>query len=155
MKSRIDISIVSRTFDNDLFDVLNSASPKDSVHLRKPISSESESMTFLQQSLEWLHELATINANWRVSFINGFIQFINIILQLRHLLDQKNLPFFPGCNWVYKDCIAFAAYSNSQATMDIMLPSLRLEEPPSGQSHNVLNKQTVTGFNGHRFQARG
>ena len=28
---------------------------------------------------------------------------------------------------------------NLQATMDTMLPSLRLEEPSSGQSHNLLN----------------
>ena len=40
---------------------------------------------------------------------------------------------------MYRDCIAFAVYSNSQAIMDIMLPSPELEEPPSGQSHNLLN----------------
>ena len=51
---------------------------------------------------------------------------------------------------MYRDCIAFAVYSNSQATMDIMLPSPGLEEPKSGQSHNLLNKRTnITGCNGH------
>ena len=39
---------------------------------------------------------------------------------------------------MYRGCIAFAVYSNSQATMDIMLPSPGLEEPPSGQS-NILS----------------
>ena len=46
-----------------------------------------------------------------------------------------------GSNGMYRDYIAFAVYSNSQATMDIMLPSPRLEEPSTGQSHNLLNKQ--------------
>ena len=47
---------------------------------------------------------------------------------------------------MYWDCIAFAVYTNSQATMNIMLPSPGLEEPPSGQAHNILNKQTINVF---------
>ena len=39
---------------------------------------------------------------------------------------------------MYRDCIALAVYSNSQATIYIMLPS-----PSSGQSHNLLNKPTT------------
>ena len=38
----------------------------------------------------------------------------------------------------YRDCIAFAVYSNSQAAIDIMLASQELEEPSSGQFHNPL-----------------
>ena len=41
-----------------------------------------------------------------------------------------------------RHCIAFAVYSNSRATMGIMLQSSGLEEPPSGQSYNLINKQT-------------
>ena len=44
---------------------------------------------------------------------------------------------------MYRYCIAFAVYSNPRATMDIMLPSPMLEEPFSGQSHNLLNKQLL------------
>ena len=39
-----------------------------------------------------------------------------------------------GSNGRYKDCIAFAVFCNSQATMVIT----GLEEPPSGHSHNLL-----------------
>ena len=44
-----------------------------------------------------------------------------------------------GDNGKYRDCIAFAVYCNSQATMDIMFLSPRLKEPSSGQSRNLLN----------------
>ena len=54
---------------------------------------------------------------------------------------------------MYRGCIAFAIYSNSQTTMDIMLPSPGLEEPSSVQSHELPNrvkkiniKQTTMAF---------
>lgn len=60
---------------NDLFYVLNSFSPKDKVPLRRSISSNSDSLTFLNDSLKWLEELQSLNIKRRCSF--GFIRWMS------------------------------------------------------------------------------
>ena len=57
------------------------------------------------------------------------------------LLFSMVLPPFctTGGKERYRDRIAFAVYSNSQATIDILL-SPGLEEPSLRQSHNLLNQ---------------
>jgi hypothetical protein len=83
---------------NDIFDVLNFATPKCSVPLRRPISTNSEHFKFLHEFLPWLQELQNLNAKKRCSFINGWIQSINVILQLRVRLDEHNLPYLSTRN---------------------------------------------------------
>ena len=74
-------------------------------------------------------------------------QSIKIINQSYDFLRSYRIPNWPymwfsitGGNGRYRDYIIFAVYSNSLATMDIMLPSPGLEKPSSGLSHNLLNK---------------
>ncbi|KAF2351021.1 hypothetical protein FHG87_018221 [Trinorchestia longiramus] len=78
---------------NDIFDVVNSVTSKCSVPLRKPISTNSYRYEFLRESVLWLQELQALNAKKRCSFINGWIQSINVILQLRQRLDEYQLPY--------------------------------------------------------------
>ena len=77
---------------NDVFDILNSASSKDKVPLRKPFRIGSESEKFLIEALDWFKELKKINSR-RCQFISGFIQSINVILALSNKLGKSNLPY--------------------------------------------------------------
>ena len=77
---------------------------------------------------------------WDPRILLSFLWSAYIIFQ--GLFRPANLPIWQFCttggNGMYRDCIAFVVYSNSQATMNIMLPSPGLEELLSGQSHNIL-----------------
>ncbi|KAF2355278.1 hypothetical protein FHG87_013961 [Trinorchestia longiramus] len=83
---------------NDIFDVLNSVTSKCSVPLRKSISTNSYQYEFLRESVLWLQELQALNAKKQCSFINGWIQSINVILQLRQRLDEYYLPYLSTRN---------------------------------------------------------
>lgn len=78
--------------------MLNSVTSKCSVPLRRPITTKSHQFKFLHESLDWLRELQALNSKKRCSFINGWIQSINVILQLRVRLDECNLPFLSTRN---------------------------------------------------------
>ena len=80
--------------------------------------------------------------SWEPRFQLPFLWAPYIVFQgLFRLPNWPTRQFFTtGGNGMYRGCIAFAVCSNWRATMDIMLPSPGLEEPPSGQSHNLLKK---------------
>ena len=58
-----------------------------------------------------------------------------------HLSNRPTRQFCTtGGKVRYRDCIDFAVYTNSQATMAFVLPSQGLEKTTSEQTHNLLNK---------------
>ena len=71
----------------------------------------------------------------KILFLASHIHIIMLLLRPIASMVVKNTYG----NVMHRDCIAFVVYPNSQATMDIMLPSPGLEEPSLGQSHNLLN----------------
>jgi len=83
---------------NDIFDTLNSLSSRDSVMFRRPLHSKSPSIVFLTSAKEWLYELQRMNLPRRCHFINGFIQSINVILQLNTHLAQLKFPYLSTRN---------------------------------------------------------
>lgn len=56
---------------NDLFDALNSSTSKCAVSLRRPLTSTSKIMIFLEEKLIWLQELRDLNKSRRNVFIQG------------------------------------------------------------------------------------
>jgi len=77
---------------NDLFDHLNSSSSKDSVPFRRPLHQNSKSISFLKEQIKWLEQLQALNKR-RCSFINGFIQSIQVVLELNKYLTDKGYPY--------------------------------------------------------------
>lgn len=84
-------SIYCKNF-NDLFDVLNSSSVKTKVPMRKPLLKDSRAIEFLEECLTWLEKLKECNKNRPVQFIDGFRMTINVVLRLRKLFTDLNLP---------------------------------------------------------------
>ena len=76
-----------------------------------------------------LVEGATPPGKYRIT-----LALVRALRRIPHLI--RAILRFP--NGMYRSFIAFAVYSNSQATMDIMLPIPGLDKPLSGQSHNLL-----------------
>lgn len=56
---------------NDIFDILNSTSPKDRVQLRRPFSRDSPIFEALKNEKTWLENLRLLNIDRRNSFIKG------------------------------------------------------------------------------------
>lgn len=83
---------------NDVFDCLNSSSSKDSVRLRRPISTNSKIVEFLKDSYEWLDRLEKRNEKRKCTFIKGFRQSIQVVLQLIDDLTKKGVPFLSTRN---------------------------------------------------------
>jgi hypothetical protein len=78
---------------NDLFDIFNSGSPSDAVPLRKPLSLNSPSIKILEDYIPWLTELQALNPKRKCSFIDGWIQSINVLLLMRKEISQDVLPY--------------------------------------------------------------
>ena len=54
---------------NDIFDILNSSSPKDKTPLRRPLHLQSQSISVLENSLIWLKNLQDLNSSRKCHFI--------------------------------------------------------------------------------------
>jgi hypothetical protein len=83
---------------NDLFDVLNSSSPKDKTPFRRPLLLQSKSIIFLKDCKEWLTKLQELNSSRKPRFIRGWIQSINVVLELQNTLTAQNLPYLSTRN---------------------------------------------------------
>lgn len=85
---------------NDILDALNSSSPRDTVTLRRPLSSGSLVEKHLQGALIWLEELKVLNADRRkCPFIDGFIQSITATLQLNNILERDGIHYLSTRNF--------------------------------------------------------
>ena len=83
---------------NDLFDIMNSSSPRDKVILRRPLHVESPSLKVLTHAKVWLKKLARNNGNRKCYFIGGFIQSINVLLDLIKELKELGHPYLSTRN---------------------------------------------------------
>ena len=83
---------------NDIFDILNSSSIKAKVPLRKPISIGSKSYKEIEKMKSWLQELDKLNKGHKVKFIKGFIQSLNVVIQLLDKLHKHNIKYLSTRN---------------------------------------------------------
>lgn len=87
-----------KTF-NDIFDVLNSSSPKDRVRLRRPLHKQSPSIGFLQKAKLWLSNLCDLNTHRpKCPFIMGWVQTINATMQLLNILQPHGVKYLSTRN---------------------------------------------------------
>ena len=79
---------------NDIFDLLNSSTLKETVPFRRPLLENSIEIGKLKEALAWLKELQVINSHRpKVKFIKGFIQTINVVLEMRKMFTTKKLKY--------------------------------------------------------------
>ena len=86
-----------KTF-NDLFDILNSSSPRDPVPLRRPLWDQSKSTQKLKEFKEWLEGLELLNKDLRNKFMKGWIQDINVLLALLSALKEEGIKYLSTRN---------------------------------------------------------
>ena len=79
---------------NDIFDSLNASTSRDPVPLRKPFFCDDvKRIRFLKESVTWLEELRDINSKRISGMANGWIQSINVVLQLSADLKKRSIPY--------------------------------------------------------------
>ena len=79
---------------NDIFDSLNASTSRDPVPLRKPFfCDDAKRIRFLKESVTWLEELRDINSKRISGMANGWIQSINVVLQLSTDLKKRSVPY--------------------------------------------------------------
>ena len=83
---------------NDIFDVLNSSSPRATNIFRRPYKTDGRSAIFLQEALDWLKLLKRNNSDRKQNFIDGFIQSINVVLLLSQKLKSMGIPYLSTRN---------------------------------------------------------
>ena len=83
---------------NNIFDVLNSSSPKDSVHFRRPLHSKSPSLRFISEAKDWLYKLKRNNSDRKCHFIESCIQSLNVVCELNAELSREKLPYLSTRN---------------------------------------------------------